>query len=73
MPKVLNWERAGQGRACGWQVTLNRPSFTQPFLWWLSCLVSGTSAGNQALSVGFAAISAGELLPLTEATGLACI
>lgn len=27
MPKASNWERARAQPACGWQVTLSRPSF----------------------------------------------
>lgn len=60
--------------SCGWQVTLSRPFFTQPFLWcallpgiWDICRKSGTVCGIPA------AISAGLLLPLTEATAQACL
>lgn len=41
--------------SCGWQVTLSRPFFTQPFFVVGSLLpgIWDTSAGNQAPSVGF--------------------
>ena len=39
--------------SCGWQVTLSRPFLRNHSCGGLSCLVSGTSAGNQAPSVGF--------------------